>query len=113
MQNDENVRYYSEGMIFTKSCKLTSETRCVHPRLQNIIFFRLNFDQNLRFWLWGEPSAYTLVGTLYFFYYRLEVEVCIPSWDELGHQKTPEMSELEADKYSVKIWAHNFEKQKS
>ena len=28
-------------------------------------------------------------------------------------QKTPEMSELEADKYAVKIWAHNFEKQKS
>ena len=25
------------------------------------------------------------------------------SWDELGHQKTPEMSELEADKYAVKI----------
>ena len=25
------------------------------------------------------------------------------SWDELGHQKIPEMSELEADKYPVKI----------
>ena len=28
---------------------------------------------------------------------------CTTSWDELGHQKTPEMSELEADKYAVKI----------
>ena len=39
--------------------------------------------------------------------------LCIASWDELGHQKNPEMSELEADKYAVKIWARNFEKQKS
>ena len=38
--------------------------------------------------------------------------VCTASWDELGHQKTPEMSELEADKHAVKIWAHNFEKHK-
>ena len=37
----------------------------------------------------------------------------VASWDELGHKKTPEMSELEADKYVVKILAHNFEKQKS
>ena len=28
-------------------------------------------------------------------------------------QKTPEMNELETDKFSLKIWAHNFEKQKS
>ena len=39
--------------------------------------------------------------------------LCTASWDELGHQKTPEMSELEADKYAVKIWAHNFAKQKN
>ena len=39
--------------------------------------------------------------------------VCTASWDELGHQKTPEMNELEVDKYAVQIWAHNFEKQKS
>ena len=39
----------------------------------------------------------------YIFYYRLEVGVCTASRDELGHQKTPEMSELEADKYAVKI----------
>ena len=35
------------------------------------------------------------------------------SWDELGHQKTLEMSELEADKYAIQIWAHNLKKQKS
>ena len=35
------------------------------------------------------------------------------SWDELGHEKIPEMNELAADKYHVKIWAHNIEKQKS
>ena len=28
-------------------------------------------------------------------------------------QKTPEMSELEPDKKTLKIWAHNFEKQKT
>ena len=28
-------------------------------------------------------------------------------------KKTPEMNELEPDKNSLKIWAHNFEKQKS
>ena len=28
-------------------------------------------------------------------------------------QKTPEMNELETDKIFLKIWAHNFEKQKS
>ena len=39
--------------------------------------------------------------------------VCTASRDEPGHQKTPEMSELEADKHAVKMWAHNFEKQKS
>ena len=26
------------------------------------------------------------------------------SWDEPGHKKTPEMSELEPDKISLKIW---------
>ena len=41
-----------------------------------------------------------------------EVGVCTASWDELGHQKIPEMSELEADKYAVQTWAHNFKKQK-
>ena len=35
------------------------------------------------------------------------------SWDALGYQKTPEMSELESDKYAVKIWAYNSKKQKS
>ena len=49
----------------------------------------------------------------YIFYGRPEVGVGTTSWDELGYQKTPEMSELEANKYAVKIWAHNFEKQKS
>ena len=39
----------------------------------------------------------------YISYYRPEVGVCTASWDELGHQKTPEMSELEGDKYAVKI----------
>ena len=43
----------------------------------------------------------------YIFYYRPEVGVCTASWDEPGHQKTPEMSELEADKYALKIWAPN------
>ena len=28
-------------------------------------------------------------------------------------KKTPEMNELETDKIALKIWAHNFEKQKS
>ena len=27
--------------------------------------------------------------------------------------RTPEMNELETDKFPLKIWAHNFEKQKS
>ena len=54
-----------------------------------------------------------IIRYYYIFYYRPEVGVCTASWDELGHQKTPEMTELEADKYAVQIWAHNFEKQKS
>ena len=33
--------------------------------------------------------------------------VCVPppghSWDEFGHEKTPEMNELEVDKYYIKI----------
>ena len=37
------------------------------------------------------------------FYYGPEVGVWTGSWDEPGHQKTPEMSELEADKYAAKI----------
>ena len=40
----------------------------------------------------------------------------IPQWYPLGwlrSQKTPEMNELEPDKTFLKIWAHNFEKQKS
>ena len=41
-----------------------------------------------------------------------EVE-SVPPPGMTGHQKTPEMSELEADKYAVKIWAHNSKKQKS
>ena len=39
-----------------------------------------------------------------------------PQWYPLGcpkSQKTPEMNELETDKTFLKIWAHNFEKQKS
>ena len=47
------------------------------------------------------------------FYYRSDVGYVYVTWDELGHQKTPEMSELEADKYAVKIWAHNSKNQKS
>ena len=40
-------------------------------------------------------------------------------WVPITHQntlkskKTPEMSELEADKYATQIWVHNFKKQKS
>ena len=40
-------------------------------------------------------------------------------WVPITHQntfkskKTPEMNELEADKYATQIWAHNFKKQKS
>ena len=30
-----------------------------------------------------------------------------------SHKKTPEMNELEMDNKILKIWAHNFEKQKS
>ena len=30
-----------------------------------------------------------------------------------GHKKTPEINELESVKKSLKIWTHNFEKQKS
>ena len=39
-------------------------------------------------------------------------------WVPITHQntlkskKTPEMSELEADKYATQIWAHNFKKHK-
>ena len=47
------------------------------------------------------------------FYSRSEVEVDTPSWDESGQKNTPEMNELETDKIAMKIWAHNFEKQKS
>ena len=35
------------------------------------------------------------------------------TWDEFGYEKTPEMNELKADKYDIKIWTHNIEKQKS
>ena len=38
---------------------------------------------------------------------------CTPSSDEPEHKKTPEMNELEYYLNSLKIWAHNFEKQKS
>ena len=38
--------------------------------------------------------------------------VTTPSLDEPGHKKIPEMNELETDKIPLKIWAHNFEKQK-
>ena len=47
------------------------------------------------------------------FYCRLKVGVGTPSSDEPGHKKTPEINELELDNNSLKIWAHNFEKQKS
>ena len=39
-------------------------------------------------------------------------------WVPITHQntlkskKTPEMNELEADKYATQIWAHNFKKAK-
>ena len=36
-----------------------------------------------------------------------------PSRDELWTQKTPEINELEPRVNILKIWAHNFEKQKS
>ena len=44
-------------------------------------------------------------------YYRSEVVLGTP-WDEIWRQKTPEMNELETDTISLKISAHNFEKQK-
>ena len=47
------------------------------------------------------------------FYCKLKVGVGTPSPDEPEHKKSPEMNELEPDKHSLKIWAHNFEKQKS
>ena len=49
----------------------------------------------------------------YIFYCKLKVGVGTPSPDEPEHKKSPEMNELEPDKQSLKIWAHNFEKQKS
>ena len=38
---------------------------------------------------------------------------CVPPGDDILRQKTPEMNELEADIFSLKISAHNFEKQQS
>ena len=37
----------------------------------------------------------------------------VPHLKYIFGQKTPEMNELEPYKNSLKIWAHNFEKQKS
>ena len=37
----------------------------------------------------------------------------VPHRKYIFGQKTPEMNELEPYKNSLKIWAHNFEKQKS
>ena len=42
-----------------------------------------------------------------------EVVVGSLSWDEARTQKTPEIKELEYDNKILKIWAHNFENQKS
>ena len=45
--------------------------------------------------------------------YRLEVVVGTLSWDKSGYKKTPEINELESAIKLLKIWAHDFEKQKS
>ena len=48
----------------------------------------------------------------YIFYNRSEVGVVTPPGMGLNIKNTPEMNELEPDKNVLKIWAHNFEKQK-
>ena len=42
---------------------------------------------------------------------KIEKKVPPPEMDI--QEKTPELKELEPEKKSLKIWAHNFEKQKS
>ena len=58
-------------------------------------------------------GIFNIIEYAYIFHYKLEVGVGTPSSDGPGHKKTPEMNELEPGYNSLKIWAHNFEKQKS
>ncbi len=55
---------------------------------------------------------FCLTNSKYLIFYYMS-KVGGSSWDEPGHRKTPEMSELESDSNSLKSWAHNFEKLKN